>query len=55
MGGILGGILVHIKLIGTALLGKRGGLFLFIPETFGPFECIFIALFSDISCVISEI
>ena len=48
-------LLVQIKLIGTALLGKTGGLFLFITETFGPFECTFIALFSEISCVISKI
>ena len=48
-------LLVQIKLIGMALLVKTGGLFLFIPETFGPFECIFIALFSEISCVIIEI
>ena len=48
-------LLVQIKLIGTALLGKTGGLFLFIPETFGPFGCIFIALFSEISCDISQI
>ena len=48
-------LLVQIKLIGTALLGKTGVLFLFIPETFGPFERILIALFSEISCVISKI
>ena len=48
-------LLVQIKLIGTALLGKTGGLFLFIPEVFGPFECIFIAPYSEISCVIIEI
>ena len=39
-------------------LSYPGELFLLIlfgPEAFGPFECIFIALFSEISCVISEI
>ena len=42
-------LLVQIKLIGTALLGKTGGLFLFIPETFGPFECIYLSVIAFVS------
>ena len=38
-----------------SLLGKTGESFLFISKAFGPFECIFIAFFSEISCDISEI